>query len=69
MPSSPPGFRHRWRVRNGRISEGNGLFKVSVGSRGGPSLTALDDLLTEMVEYPAMEALQAAHNVEPVPLP
>lgn len=51
-----------------RASEGNGLFKVSAGSRGGPSLTGLEELLVELAGYRSMAALRAAYDVTEVQL-
>ncbi len=53
-----------------RLSEGNGLFKVAAGSRGGPSLAGLKDLLVELAGFPSMRSLRATYaDVTPVRLP
>ncbi len=53
-----------------RLSEGNGLFKVAAGSRGGPSLAGLEDLLVELAAFGSMRLLRSAYDgVTPVRLP
>ncbi len=39
-----------------------GLFKVSAGARGGPSLDRLGDLLVELGAYPSAAALRADYG-------
>jgi hypothetical protein len=63
------GFRtSRFETIIPRVSDGHGLFKVSAGSRGGPSLNGLTDLLVELAAYPSMVALRAAYDLAPVRL-
>lgn len=63
------GFRcSRFETIIPRVAEGNGLFKISAGSRGGPSLSGFADLLVELAAFPSMDALRAAYDVTPLSL-
>jgi hypothetical protein len=51
-----------------RTSEGNGLFKVAAGARGGPSLDRFGELLVELGGYSAATLRAAYPRLSPVPL-
>ncbi len=64
------GFRgHRFETIIPRLSEQRGLFKIAMGSRGGPSRDGAIELFAELAAYPDFAALRAAHpRVVPVDL-
>ncbi|WP_406274238.1 hypothetical protein OH779_38875 [Actinacidiphila glaucinigra] len=64
------GFRgHRYETILPRVSERRGLFKVAMGSRGGPSLRATLEMMCRLAAYPDFAALRRDYpDVRPVDL-